>query len=148
MCFRFIFVIAKKDCSPDLKVYLTGRPSSLSVKVDNSISYWRPIFRPVGNTNSWTPGANLMTSWFTSGNILYLRTWLKEVFLEFSGGSHASPITPGVLITFFTFGLVSKLMYNEDYSSLGKGNLPFTNIIIQFYFYFFCVIKHVWIYYC
>lgn len=54
--------------------------------------------------------------------------------MEFSGGSHANPITPGVLITFFTFGFVSKLMYNEDYSSLGKKTLPFTNI--QFFGFF------------
>lgn len=71
-----------------------------------------------------------MIFWFIFGNILYLRMWLKEVFLEFFGGFYVSLIILGVLIIFFMFGFVFKLMYNEDYSSFGKGNLFFINIII------------------
>lgn len=56
--------------------------------------------------------------------------------MEFFGGFYVSLIILGVLIIFFMFGFVFKLMYNEDYSFL-----------LIFNFLFFCVIKFVWMYF-
>lgn len=60
MCFCFIFVIVKKDCLFDFKVYLMGCFFFLLVRVDNLILYWCFIFCFVGNINLWIFGVNLM----------------------------------------------------------------------------------------
>lgn len=109
----------------DFKVYLMGCFFFLLVKVDNLILYWCFIFCFVGKINLWMFGVNFMSFWLIFGNILYLRMWLQEVFLEFFGGFYVNLIILGVLIIFFMFGFVFKLMYNEDYSSFGKKKFVF-----------------------